>query len=163
MLVFAMQLRLFSLSLPPYSHYRFHPVCLRICASFSFLGSGSRLRFARASSRFSLANCLACFSVGRRMDQFNWPKMLVLIAVPGLVSMLRGGSSLANVTKLTIDAIRAQEVHSFDPPTGGACVQRGDVFQSFAGQEALSFLAIGRLLFGHRLEQAIPYVGPRRD
>jgi hypothetical protein len=38
------------------------------------------VRFLRPSSRLSRVICLACFSVGRRMDQFIWPKMLVLIA-----------------------------------------------------------------------------------
>jgi hypothetical protein len=48
-----------------------HPVCLRICSAFSFLGSGSMVRALCFSSRFSRFITLACFVVGRRMAQLS--------------------------------------------------------------------------------------------
>jgi hypothetical protein len=73
----------------------FQPVCLRIWSAFSFLGSGSKVRFLWASSRRSRAICLDCLVVGRRMAQFIWPKMLVLMAT--IIS--QDGSQSANQSK----------------------------------------------------------------
>ena len=66
-----------------HGHHLFQPFCLRICSSFSLRGSGATVRILWASCRLSRAHCLACLSVGRRMAQLSWPKMLVLIAGGG--------------------------------------------------------------------------------
>lgn len=68
-------------TLPIKLDHRFQPVCFNICSSFSFLGSASIVLCCLASARLSRAICLTCFSVGLRIAQLIWPKMLVLIAV----------------------------------------------------------------------------------
>jgi hypothetical protein len=131
----------------------FHPVCLRIWSAFSFLGSGSNVRFLRAASRRSRAICLDCLGVGRRMAQLSWPKMLVLIATD---TSQYGSHSVPTRPKHTIHTVWAQQVRPLHPPTCRALGQRCDILESFASHEPLSLLAVRRLLLRHRLEQAIP-------
>jgi hypothetical protein len=138
----------------------FQPVCLRIWSAFSFLGSASNVRSLCAFSRRSRAICLDCLVVGRRMAQFIWPKMLVLMAAN---TSQYGPHYLPIRAKHTIHTVWAQYVRPLHPSTCRALVQRCDVLEAFASHEPLALLAVGRLLLRHCLEKAIPYVCERRE
>ena len=66
------------------------------------------------------------------------------------------------IDRLTLHAIRTQDVRPLRPSTGTALVQRGDVFESFASHEAVALLPVGGFLFGDGVEEAVPEVVEKR-
>lgn len=73
------------------------------------------VRDLRTSSRFSRAICLACLSVGLRIDQLSWPKMLVLMAIAQVST--RWTCMCRNALVHTVYTIGTENVCPLDPPT----------------------------------------------
>jgi hypothetical protein len=63
----------------------------------------------------------------------------------------------------TIHAVWAQDVGALHPPARRALVQRCDVLDLLARQEACALLHVRCLLLGHRFEDAVPDLAQRRE
>jgi hypothetical protein len=117
-------------------HHFFQPVCLSICSSFSSRGSVDMLRASFFRSCLSRLSCFDCLVVRRRIAQFSWPKMFVLMAAHSISRVLLDAIWSAKEEEWpTIHAIGTQEMRPLDPPTSRAFVQRCDILESFASHK----------------------------
>lgn len=71
--------------------------------------------------------------------------------------------TLQSDSRPTIDAVRTQDVRAFCPPARRALVQRCDVLDALARQEACALLHVRCLLLRHRLQDAVPDLAQRRE